>query len=66
MARLVIHAVRVIWADGRRETMRYETEDQARRAARYQEVENWRQTTSATYLGPRPNWRWPLDVLMGR
>ena len=66
MAKLIYHAVKIRWNDGSRETFRYETEDQARAAAHYQFVENWMETKYAYYAGRRLNWRWPLDLLLGR
>ena len=66
MARLIIHVVKIKWNDGSRQTFRYDTEEQARAAARYQFVENWSENKSAHYAGPRLNWRWPIDLLRGR
>ena len=66
MAKLIYYAVKIRWNDGRRETFRYETQDQARDAAHYQFVDNWAENKSATYAGPRINWRWPLDLILGR
>ena len=40
MARFFYYGVRVRWNDGRREMFRYDTEDEARAAERYQFVEN--------------------------
>jgi hypothetical protein len=53
---LIYHGVKVRWNDGRTEMFRYETEAQARAAARYQELENWKNTKWATYVGRRINW----------
>ena len=66
MAKLIIHVVKIRWHNGSRETFRYETERQARDAAHYQFVENWAENKSAYYGGPRINWRWPLELIMGR
>lgn len=38
---LIYHGVKVRWNDGRTEMFRYDTEEQARAAERYQFVENW-------------------------
>jgi hypothetical protein len=56
MASIFYHGVKVRWNDGRSEMFRYDTEEQARAAARYQSVENWRNTKWATYVGRRINW----------
>ena len=66
MAKLVYYAVKIRWNDGSHETFRYETEQQARDAAHYQFVENWMETKYAYYAGWRINWRWPLDLILGR
>ncbi|MEZ5874550.1 MAG: hypothetical protein R3D30_06870 [Hyphomicrobiales bacterium] len=54
---LIYHGVKVRWNDGRTEMFRYDTEEQARAAERYQFVENWEHTKWASYVGRRINWR---------
>lgn len=57
MGRYIYYGVKVKWADGRSEVFRYDTEQQAVDAQQYQFVENWKNTKSAEYIGPRINWR---------
>lgn len=56
MSRIIYHGVKVRWNDGRSEMFRYDTEEQARAAAHYQFVENWRETKWAFYVGRRIHW----------
>ena len=53
---MIYHGVRVRWNDGSSEMFRYDTEEEAREAARYQFVENWSKTKSAIYVGRRIHW----------
>ena len=56
MGQFIYHGVKVRWNDGRAEMFRYDTEEQAREAERYQYVENWLNTKSAVYVGRRIHW----------
>jgi hypothetical protein len=56
MGRLIYYGVKVRWSDGKSEMFRYDTEEQARAAERYQFVENWPNTRSADYVGRRIHW----------
>ena len=56
MGRIFYHGVKVRWNDGRSEMFRYDTEEQAREAERYQFVENWTNTKTAIYVGRRIHW----------
>ena len=57
MERIFYYGVEVRWNDGRTEMFRYETEEQARAAERYQFVDNWKNTKWVLYAGRRVNWR---------
>ena len=59
---LICHVVKVRWIDGSRETFRYLTREQAQDAARFQFVDNMRETRTAFYAGPRINWRYILTL----
>ena len=56
MSRFFYYGVKVTWNHGGREMFRYDTEQQALEAARYQFVENWQSTKSAVYVGHRIHW----------
>ena len=56
MGKILYHGVMVRWNDGSSEMFRYDTEEQARKAAHYQFVENWENTKSAIYVGRRIHW----------
>ena len=56
MARIFYHGVKARWNDGRSEMLRYDTEEQARKAEHHQFVENWSNTRSAVYVGRRVHW----------
>lgn len=57
LSRIFYHGVKVRWNDGRSEMFRYDSEEKAREAERYQSVENWKNTKSAEYVGQRIHWR---------
>ena len=66
MSPIIYHGVKVRWNDGRSEMFRYDTEEQARAAAHYQFVENWRETKWAVYVGRRIHWAGLMRAVFGR
>ena len=65
MGRIFYHGVRVRWNDGSAEMFRYDTEDEAREAERFQFVENWTSTKHAVYVGRRIHWAGLWQALIG-
>lgn len=65
MGRILYYGVKVRWNDGRSEMFRYDTEEEAREAARYQSVENWQATKWAVYVGRRIHWAGLWRSLVG-
>lgn len=56
MNSIFYYGVKVRWNDGSSEMFRYETAEQARKAERYQFVENWKNTKSVEFVGRRIHW----------
>lgn len=66
MVQIFYYGVKVRWNDGRSEMFRYDTEEQALEAERYQYLENWKNTKDATYVGRRIHWEGLWHFLMSR